>query len=188
MTKKIKKYVLLGLFGSLITITLTGKKIIQLVESQAMSNRGEESRDQHFEQVYKDLRLKTIKNEELNLKDLRQPIVFLNFWASWCQPCLEEFPSLLEFRKKFSKDQVLIVGINTDSERKDMLKKIDELKLSFPVVEDASGQIADKFPIEAIPVTLMFVRGKLKLFSRGKHDFMAEQFIENVNSFLSAKD
>jgi thiol-disulfide isomerase/thioredoxin len=100
----------------------------------------------------------------------------VNFWASWCIPCLHEIPSLIEVAKKFSTKELVVVTINTDEE--DQLKNIAKIKkqLSFPesflIIPDKKFKIADEFKFSAIPVTIIFKKGKAIYFNNGPVDFL----------------
>src|SRR5690554_3085425 len=54
-----------------------------------------------YESNFYTLKLTTLENESIELKNVAEPIIVLNFWASWCRPCLEEFPSLVQFQEKY---------------------------------------------------------------------------------------
>lgn len=55
-------------------------------------------------------------NRTVSLDDYRGKVVILNFWASWCPPCLEEFPSLIQLQKEMPKVVVLAVSFDTDTD------------------------------------------------------------------------
>lgn len=120
--------------------------------------------------------METIENAKIKLKDLPSELVVVNFWASWCIPCLHEMPSLIAVSNKFSKKELSVVAINTDEE--DQLKKIAKIKkqLSFPdsfiIIPDKKFKIADEFKFSAIPVTIIFKKGKAIYFNNGPVDFL----------------
>lgn len=129
-----------------------------------------------FEKIFKSLEMETIEKKKMKLSDLSSQVVIVNFWASWCIPCLHEMPSLIALSKKISKQELSIVAINTDEE--DQLKKIEKtmIKLGFPesfiLVPDKKFQIADEFKFSAIPVTVIFKKGKVAYFNNGPVDFL----------------
>jgi thiol-disulfide isomerase/thioredoxin len=129
-----------------------------------------------FEKVFNSLEMETIEHTKIKLKDLPSQIVIVNFWASWCIPCLHEMPSLITVSNKFSKKELAVVAINTDEE--DQLKNIAKIKkkLDFPdafiIVPDTKFRIADEFKFSAIPVTVIFKKGKVIYFNNGPVDFL----------------
>lgn len=140
----------------------------------------------HYESRFKEIVLNDLNSEKIKLSDVEAPVVIINFWASWCTPCLEEFPSLVSLREKFSADQVEVIGINSDED--DQLKKIlkttNEYKINFKIVPDKNGELLEKFMISAIPVTIVFIRGKATQVSLGRKDFMSEEFIQTIETAL----
>lgn len=83
------------------------------------------------------LELHDIDGKLVTLEPGRQPIL-INFWASWCSPCVEEMPLLDTFARQQSDHGVQVVGIALD-ELKDVLRFIDERPVSFPIRIEASG-------------------------------------------------
>lgn len=68
----------------------------------------------------------SISGKTHNLKDLRGKIIILNFWASWCPPCVKEFPALLELAAKH-KDEAVLIALSSDIDEPSMTKFLDRL-------------------------------------------------------------
>src|SRR5690554_3237274 len=118
-------------------------------------------------------------------KNVAEPIIVLNFWASWCRPCLEEFPSLVQFQEKY-KGKVKVIGINGDEEnpRENALKTQKKYGLNFPSTLDNRGRIGEKFLINTYPVSIIFHQGKVIYVSKKLHNFMDESFLKMIDSHL----
>jgi len=129
--------------------------------------------------------LTTTKGESIELSKEKSPIVLLNFWASWCLPCLKEFPSLVAFQEKY-KNQVRVIGVNGDEE--DTLKNIKKTekkyKLNFESVDDSKSTIATNFLINSYPVSIIYHKGKVVYVSTKIHDFMKPDFISLIDEIL----
>lgn len=129
-----------------------------------------------FEKIFNTLEMETLERTKMKLKDLPSQVVIVNFWASWCIPCLHEMPSLITLSNKFSTKELSVVMINTDEA--DQLQNIEKIKkkLSFPnsflIVPDKKFKIADEFKFSAIPVTVIFKKGKVIYFNNGPVDFL----------------
>ena len=121
---------------------------------------------------------------EIDLSRIKAPIVILNFWASWCIPCLEEFPSLVELRKRYPENQVYILGINSDSEdmEKNVKKIYQKYKLNFPSILDKNGW-TEKFKINTIPVSIIYM-GDEVIISEVAKDFTDKKFLKKIESVL----
>lgn len=140
-----------------------------------------------YESVFQGLKLTTTKSTSVELKNIKEPIVLLNFWASWCVPCLKELPSLVKFQDKFQ-GRVKVIGINGDEEDPiEMVNKIEKkYKLNFESVTDGDSQISTKFLIGTYPISIVFYKGKVIYFSKTIHDFMDEKFLSLIESELKA--
>ncbi len=134
------------------------------------------------------LKLKTLENKMIDFSKEKFPIIILNFWATWCTPCLEELPSLVELKKKYPKD-VLIIGINQDlKDTYPNIKKIrDRFKINFDIVLDEDFKISESFKFDTVPVTLIYQNGKLIDMSRGTKNFQDKALIEKIDETLSGK-
>lgn len=138
-----------------------------------------------FENNYKDLTLKTTKNSIYDLDKVEQPIVILNFWASWCRPCLSEFATLKKLVEKFP-GKVLVIGINNDDENpaKAIAKTEKDLELNFQSIVDSDNKVTSMFDIERIPASIAFYKGKPFHFVNEEFDFMNSTFLEKINELL----
>jgi len=140
-----------------------------------------------YEATFQGLKLTTTKSTTIELNHLKEPVILLNFWASWCIPCLKEFPSLVKFQEKF-KGQVKVIGINGDEENSLLeIRKIEsKYHLNFESVSDPTSVISNKFLIASYPVSIVFHRGKVIFVSKKIHDFMDESFVGMVENAIKA--
>lgn len=154
---------------------LAGQDFFNLDEISAVQSKHNEKRKKHYEQIFQKTKFKTFKGKEFDLKSEKTPIVIINFWASWCRPCISEFASLKSLVKKYGEKNILVLAVNTDQENQvKAIKKITKkYKLDFPVVPDKKGSIVSKFLVENIPFSLIYVGGKLHKIEEGETDFMA---------------
>ena len=129
-----------------------------------------------FEKIFNNLEMETLANKKIKLSDLSSRTVIVNFWASWCIPCLKEMPSLIKLASKFPASELAVVMINTDEI--EQLKNIDKTKkqLGFPdsfiIIPDKKFRIADEFKFSALPVTVVYKKGKVAYFENGPVDFL----------------
>lgn len=142
--------------------------------------------------LYEDLFLKgkfdALDGKKIETTKLKSPVVIYNFWASWCNPCLEEMPSLMALKNKFKDDELQILAFNTDVDDqliniKKTLKKLN-LKNEFNIIADKNTAIADSFKFSAIPVTIIFNRGKVVHFSNGPMDFNSAEMVEKMKKWI----
>lgn len=140
-----------------------------------------------YESAFQRLKLTTTKSTSIELKNEKEPIIVLNFWASWCVPCLKEFPGLVQFQAKY-KGKVKVIGVNGDEENApELVKKTEEkYRLNFETATDIDSQISNQFLIATYPVSIVFHHGKVIFESKKIHNFMDESFVSIIDSALKA--
>ena len=141
-----------------------------------------------YETAFQALKLTTTKKTTIELKKDPSPIILLNFWASWCIPCLKEFPGLVQFQEKY-KGRVKVIGINGDNEdvAENIRKTEAKYKLNFESVEDHREIISDKFLVNTYPVSIVLHRGKVIFESKKIYNFMDPEFLSLIDEALKAR-
>ena len=101
-----------------------------------------------------ELKLKDLDGRELALSDLKGKVVFVNFWATWCGPCQDEIPLLIEMQNKYASKGFTVVGIAMDEEGKGVVAPFvakqlydvegQKLHINYPIVL-GSDEASDKF-------------------------------------------
>ena len=132
-----------------------------------------------------DLKLRDMNGIEVNLADFKGKPLLLNFWATWCPPCLEEIPYFVELSKKYKDDGLVILGISTDDTPDQVKPFANDLKMNYPVligldqpdVERAFGAMW------AIPVTI-FVKKDGNVCKTHRGTQSKEFFEQHVRALL----
>jgi thiol-disulfide isomerase/thioredoxin len=170
-------------------LAFTGFLAIQVSMDQVKTsaNQSTTTKDTHvrYEMMYKSLSFITENRNQITLKEIKKPIVILNFWASWCTPCLKELPALEELSKSF-KDQIEVIGINTDEDdQMKMIKKIkDKYSITFPIIPDLGGKTSDQFMISSIPFSIIYLNGTVYKSHKGYFDFSDQGFLNEIKTVL----
>ncbi len=77
--------------------------------------------------------LKDLEGKDLKLEDFRGKVILLNFWATWCGPCREEIPSLVELQKRY-KDRLQVIGLAVDEDDESYVRKfVGSEGINYPV-------------------------------------------------------
>ena len=85
----------------------------------------------------------------------RGKVVVLNFWASWCGPCRQEIPELIDLRKRFPEDKLMILGVSVDQDPAAYSTYVSRAGFNYPVSR-AQQDVFMAFSIRAIPRTMVY--------------------------------
>ena len=105
-----------------------------------------------------DFTLTNPAGKKVSLKDYRGKVVFLNFWASWCEPCRGEMPAMDKLYREFKAKGFEILAVNVKDKQEDALKMLKALKISYPVALDPDGEIGLLYGAWAMPSTYLIDR------------------------------
>ena len=101
--------------------------------------------------------LGTLDGGRASLTDHRDKLVVLNFWATWCQPCVLEMPSLEALWQRYRARGLVVVGVSVDrgSPRGLLEPYVRNLKLTFPILLDPDSKTSDGWRVTALPATFI---------------------------------
>ena len=112
--------------------------------------------------------LKSLKNGNLSLKELRGQVVMINFWATWCGPCRQEIPVLNTLYEKYRDTGFVLLGVNVDSESVNAIQMVSRLKATYPILFDSDKRASVLYHVSAMPTTVLIDRdGKVRYIQKG---------------------
>ena len=102
-----------------------------------------------------DFQVTDLKGEELSLKNFRGQVVLLDFWATWCGPCIAEMPKVKRTYKKYKDQKFQIIGISLDQSMGPLKAYIEKEKLGWLHYWDESREVRDLYGVRGIPSTFL---------------------------------
>ncbi len=124
-----------------------------------------------------------LEGNKIDWADTKGKVVFINFWATWCKPCIKEMPSISEANNQLKDGNVLfIVASDEDIEK---IKKFDsKRKYSFPLMRSVTSVF--DLDIQALPTTIIIdEKGEVVFNEIGTRDWASEKNIALIKSFSS---
>ena len=104
--------------------------------------------------------LKSMTGDQITLSKLQGHAVLVNFWATWCGPCREEFPALVRKYKQYQDQGFIVLGVNTQDENSDsgVLTFMRNTLVNFPVVRDPGDQLSRAYRVNGLPTSFFIDR------------------------------
>ena len=126
------------------------------------------------------------KDQKINIDQFKGNLLILNFWATWCEPCKEEMPSLDKLQTNSELDKIKIFAINIGKENLDKVNKffIDLNIKNFEPYFDPPTTLAKKFCLRGVPTTIL-INKEGQEFARimGSIDFEDKNFINWMKKY-----
>ncbi len=136
-----------------------------------------------------DFLLRTLDGQNRSLRQDRGKVVLMNFWATWCPPCIREMPAMQRLYDKFGTQGLEIVAVSVDQGNPDAVRKfVDDLKLNFPVVLDPDQATKQAYQVRALPTTYLIDRkGRVVAVGMGAREWDGEASFALIEHLLNEK-
>lgn len=121
-----------------------------------------------------DFEIATVDGDRMRLSDFKGRRVVIDFWATWCPPCVQEIPHFIQLRKDYPEDALVIIGLS--QEDRAVLKPFKTGKgINYPVASTAGGDLPEPFSrVHSIPTTFFLdSAGRIEEVVVGYHDYEA---------------
>jgi DsbE subfamily thiol:disulfide oxidoreductase len=107
--------------------------------------------------------LSSADGKKVSIKDFRGKLVFVNFWATWCEFCRDEMPAMERLYREFKGRGFEILAVNVKDNRKDALAFAKKLNVSYPIVMDPEGEVGLLYGAFGMPTTYLIDKNGMVL-------------------------
>ena len=137
-----------------------------------------------------DVKLKRLDQGEFQLKDHREAhVVMLDFWATWCGPCVQELPLLAEVAREYKDKGVVFCAVNEQEEPEKIRKFLEEKKLAITVALDSERAVGEAYHAEAIPMLVLIdKKGVVQSVHIGYSPAIKTALSKELDALLAGKD
>jgi thiol-disulfide isomerase/thioredoxin len=135
-----------------------------------------------------DFKLNTLDHQEITLSKLRGKVVLLDFWATWCGPCRESMPHLVQLNKTYQEKGLEVIGMSMDRGNIDTVRHFTKsMDIPYPMII-ASDDVARQYGVTGLPTTILIDKaGNLRGKIVGFNSSIAAQITTKVADLLSEK-
>jgi thiol-disulfide isomerase/thioredoxin len=135
-----------------------------------------------------DFTLRSLSGQEVTLSKMKGEVVLLDFWATWCSPCRESIPHLIQLYKTYQKKGLVLIGVNMDRGNIDNVRHfITSMDIPYPIVI-TSSDVERNYGVTSLPTTILIdKKGRIRQNIRGFTSEIAKQMTTKVQDLISEK-
>lgn len=173
------------LIATLLVVILVGGALV--VERSLRLNRGSARKGTLQGQVLPaGIKVRSLANQEVPLSNFSGKVVLINFWASWCEACMSEMPSLERLYRMLGPEGLIVLGINVDEKPQGIVPPLlSRLGITFPIFMDSDEELSKAFEVAAIPFSAILDRdGRVAVSETGERDWASDAVVKEVKDLL----
>jgi len=132
-----------------------------------------------------ELALADLAGKEHRLADYRGSVVLVNFWATWCEPCREEMPSIDKLRSSLKGKPFEVLAVNLAEPLSRIEKFVAAMPLGFPLLRDRDGTVSKAWKAKLLPASFLIGRdGRIRYVAYGELDWSSDAVRARVAELL----
>jgi len=126
--------------------------------------------------------------DDVNLSELKGKVVYLDFWASWCDPCRKSFPWMNEMVSRYNSNEFTVIAVNLDTSRKEADLFLKKVPANFTIAYDPKGKVAEQYQLKAMPSSyLIDKKGNLALVHKGYREGDVLKIENKIKTLINSK-
>jgi thiol-disulfide isomerase/thioredoxin len=114
--------------------------------------------------------------------------VMINFWATWCGPCRQEWPLLESIYKQYKNQDFVLLGVNVEPDTKPSAEWLKKQPVSFPVLYDVKSEVSGAYKVVGMPTTVWVdKKGFLRVTHQSYKPGDENEYMNNIRMLLREK-
>ena len=132
------------------------------------------------------LELDSANSRHYALHDYTGKVRVINFWATWCPPCVEEIPSLNRLREKLDSNAFELISVNYAQQAGEVKEFLEKVEVNFPVLIDHNGRVSDRWQVIAFPSTYVIDgKGRIRFGVNAAIRWDTPQIIDQLQKLIN---
>jgi thiol-disulfide isomerase/thioredoxin len=137
--------------------------------------------------VASNFELINMDEEKKKLSDFRGKVVLLNFWATWCPPCIREMPSMERLHQQINAEDFKVIAVNQMEDVDDVFAFTGQLEIdpTFEILFDSTSEVSRAYAVRGLPTTyLIDKQGKVRYRAVGGREFNHPEVVRIINELI----
>jgi peroxiredoxin len=132
------------------------------------------------------LALKDVGGAVHDLTRYRGKVVLINFWATWCEPCREEMPSIQRLRERLPEKAFAVLAVNVDEPDARVRRFLEETRLDLPVLLDPNKTVTRAWGVRVMPTTFVVgPDGRIRYRLLGEADWSTDAIVTTITRLMN---
>lgn len=132
--------------------------------------------------------LEDMDEEKVSLSDYRGKVVLLNFWATWCPPCIREMPSMERLHQQVGEQDFKVIAINQMEDADEVFAFTGQLEIdpTFEILFDSDSKVSQDYAVRGLPTTyLIDKKGNIRYRAVGGREFDHAEVVKIVKQLIA---
>lgn len=172
-----------------ITFILSG---LMLISTQVFSDWQQPELSYHLTPLRSpvpaaDFELLNMDEDKVKLSDYRGKVVLVNFWATWCPPCIREMPSMEMLHQQVDADDFKVIAVNQMEDSDQVFAFTGQLEVdpTFSIVFDSTSEVSQQYAVRGLPTTyLLDKQGNIRYRAVGGREFNHPEVVKIINQLI----
>ncbi len=140
---------------------------------------------QEVSQPAPDFSLTSLSGSQVSLVEQQGKVVLLNFWASWCVPCLKEFPFLQQLQQDYAEQGFIVLAVNVDQDKEEALQWLKTKSVTFTVLFDSDSMVRQSYNVQGMPTSILVdASGQQRSIFKGYKASAQQQYHKAIKRLL----